>query len=206
MSEEKEIVEIFRIEMDIFDFKTPLCKAFKEFNHLLQIDVDVLTGDLPVFKTYEDYKDAWIYECNREVSWVEKKLYWKVRGDMRIEKKNFGGEREKTDESSDDAWRNYSPNDDNDAIQVDQEQFNNHKLMKDDDDIMDLDDYLIQQDVSYYINEEEEIFKERKSKLLGMPYEKPPTFKSKKFEVVKYSLGLEEEYVAIKDYEYDIWL
>ncbi|GKA68985.1 hypothetical protein Tco_0775049, partial [Tanacetum coccineum] len=82
-----------------------------------------------------------------------------------------------------------------------------HEPMHDnDDDIMDLDDYLIQQDVSYYINEEEEIFKERKSKLLGMPYEKPPTFKSKKFEVVKYSLGLEEEYVAIKDYEYDIWL
>nr|GEX56200.1 hypothetical protein [Tanacetum cinerariifolium] len=62
VSEEKEIVEIFRIEMDIFDFETPLCKEFKEFNHLLQINVDVLTGDLPGFKIYEDYKDAWIYD------------------------------------------------------------------------------------------------------------------------------------------------
>nr|GEV52473.1 hypothetical protein [Tanacetum cinerariifolium] len=53
---------------------------------------------------------------------------------------------------------------------------------------------------------EEERFKEWKSKLLGMPYKKSPTFKSKKFEVIKYSLGPEEEYVAIKEYEYDIWL
>ncbi|GJV43987.1 hypothetical protein Tco_1428523 [Tanacetum coccineum] len=62
VSEEKETAEIFRIETNIFDFETPLCKAFKEFNHLLQIYVDVLTGDLPGFKTYDDYKDAWIYE------------------------------------------------------------------------------------------------------------------------------------------------
>ncbi|GJS33375.1 hypothetical protein Tco_0531757 [Tanacetum coccineum] len=35
VSEEKEITEIFRIETDIFDFETLLCKEFKEFNHLL---------------------------------------------------------------------------------------------------------------------------------------------------------------------------
>ncbi|GJV61883.1 hypothetical protein Tco_1467983 [Tanacetum coccineum] len=102
---------------------------------------------------------------------------------------------------------NYSPNDDNDAIQEDQEQIDSHEPMHDnDDDIVDLDDYLIQQDASYYVNEDEERIKERKSKLLGMPYEKQPTFKSKKFEVIKYSLGPKEEYVAIKEYEYDIWL
>ncbi|GJV60157.1 hypothetical protein Tco_1466257 [Tanacetum coccineum] len=47
------------IETDIFHFETPLCKAFKEFNYLYQIDVDVLTKDIPGFKTYEEYKDAW---------------------------------------------------------------------------------------------------------------------------------------------------
>ncbi|GJX82493.1 hypothetical protein Tco_0331974 [Tanacetum coccineum] len=73
VSEEKENVEIFRMEIDIFNFETPLCKEFKEFNHLLQIDMDVLTGDLPRFKTYEDYKDVWIYEWNREVLWVKEK-------------------------------------------------------------------------------------------------------------------------------------
>ncbi|GKA13378.1 hypothetical protein Tco_0693024, partial [Tanacetum coccineum] len=85
----------------------------------------------------------------------------------------------------------------------------NREPMQDDDDddnIMDLDNYLIPQNASYYVDEEEERFKERKSKLLGIPYEKPPTFKSEKFKVIKYSLGPAEEYVAIKEYEYDIWL
>nr|GEW13028.1 RNA-directed DNA polymerase, eukaryota, reverse transcriptase zinc-binding domain protein [Tanacetum cinerariifolium] len=75
-----------------------------------------------------------------------------------------------------------------------------------DDDIRDLEDYLIAQDASYYVDEKEERIKERKDKLLGIPYEKPPTFKSKKFKVIKYSLGPSEEYVAIKEYEYDIWV
>nr|GEW98781.1 ATP-dependent DNA helicase PIF1 [Tanacetum cinerariifolium] len=35
-----------RIGTDIFDFETHLCKEFKEFNHLLQIDIDVRTRDL----------------------------------------------------------------------------------------------------------------------------------------------------------------
>ncbi|GKF32583.1 hypothetical protein Tco_0102381 [Tanacetum coccineum] len=56
--EETRIAEIFRIETDIFQFETPLCEAFKEFNYLLKIDIDVLTNDIPRFKTYDEYKDA----------------------------------------------------------------------------------------------------------------------------------------------------
>ncbi|GJX35905.1 hypothetical protein Tco_0247462, partial [Tanacetum coccineum] len=86
LREDIEIAEIFRIETDIFDFEAPLCKEFKEFNHLLQIDIDVLTGDLPGFKTYEDYKNAWIYEWNNKVPWVEEKPWlddgtWKEPND-----------------------------------------------------------------------------------------------------------------------------
>nr|GFA97151.1 hypothetical protein [Tanacetum cinerariifolium] len=77
--------------------------------------------------------------------------------------------------------------------------FDDHGPMKgDDDDIGDLDDYLIPQDASYYVDEKEDKFKERKRKLLGIPYEKPPTFKFEKFEVIKYLLGPVKEYVAIK--------
>ncbi|GJX16140.1 hypothetical protein Tco_0216972 [Tanacetum coccineum] len=62
------------------------------------------------------------------------------------------------------------------------EWFDNHEPMEgDDDDIGDLEDYLIPQDASYYVDEEEERFKERKSKLLGIPYVKPLTFKFEKF-------------------------
>ncbi|GJS61127.1 hypothetical protein Tco_0655911 [Tanacetum coccineum] len=85
--------------------------------------------------------------------------------------------------------------------------FDKHELMEDDDDdIGDLEDYLIQKDPPYYVNEEDERSKEMRCKLLGLPYMKPPTCKTEKFEVVKYSFGPEEEYDAITEYEYDIWI
>ncbi|GJX04910.1 hypothetical protein Tco_0190826 [Tanacetum coccineum] len=59
---EDEVAEVFRIDTNIFDFEMPMCKAFKEFNHLLQIDPDLLTKNIEGFKTCEEYKDDWIYE------------------------------------------------------------------------------------------------------------------------------------------------
>ncbi|GJY03970.1 hypothetical protein Tco_0369910 [Tanacetum coccineum] len=44
-----------------------------EFNYLLQIDPDVLTKDIDGFKTYEEYKDDWIYEWNKDIQWVHEK-------------------------------------------------------------------------------------------------------------------------------------
>nr|GEV96383.1 hypothetical protein [Tanacetum cinerariifolium] len=35
-----EVAEIFRIETNIYDFETPICKAFNEFSYLLKIDTD----------------------------------------------------------------------------------------------------------------------------------------------------------------------
>ncbi|GKD60693.1 hypothetical protein Tco_1298202 [Tanacetum coccineum] len=71
--DEQEIGEIFRIETNLFDYETPLCKNFKEFNYLLKIDPDVLTKDIEGFKTYDEYKDDWIYEWNENVPWVHEK-------------------------------------------------------------------------------------------------------------------------------------
>ncbi|GJS97520.1 hypothetical protein Tco_0804488 [Tanacetum coccineum] len=67
---EEETAEIFKIETDIFNYKTPLCLAFDEFNYLLNVDPDLLSKDIIGFKTYEDYKDDWIYEWNKNVPWV----------------------------------------------------------------------------------------------------------------------------------------
>ncbi|GKG16846.1 hypothetical protein Tco_0361803, partial [Tanacetum coccineum] len=52
--EEEEVAKIFKIDTNVFDFKTPMCRAFKEFNYLLQIDPDVLSKDIKGFKTYKD--------------------------------------------------------------------------------------------------------------------------------------------------------
>ncbi|GJR38868.1 hypothetical protein Tco_1214552 [Tanacetum coccineum] len=65
-----EVAKVFRIDTNIFDYETLMCKAFKEFNYLVQIDPDLLTKDIEGFKTYEDYKDDWIYEWNENVPWV----------------------------------------------------------------------------------------------------------------------------------------
>ncbi|GKE56532.1 hypothetical protein Tco_1495717, partial [Tanacetum coccineum] len=55
--DEDDIAEVFRIDTNIFDYETPLCSTFKEFNYLLEVDPDLLTKDIIGFKTYEDYKD-----------------------------------------------------------------------------------------------------------------------------------------------------
>ncbi|GJT92227.1 hypothetical protein Tco_1081072 [Tanacetum coccineum] len=38
-----------------------------------EIDPDLLTNDIEGFKTYDEYKDDWIYEWNKNVPWVHKK-------------------------------------------------------------------------------------------------------------------------------------
>nr|GEV78092.1 hypothetical protein [Tanacetum cinerariifolium] len=48
-----EVPEFFRIDTNLFKFETPMCKAFNEFNCLLQIDPNLLTKDIEGFKTYE---------------------------------------------------------------------------------------------------------------------------------------------------------
>ncbi|GKA20827.1 hypothetical protein Tco_0700816 [Tanacetum coccineum] len=104
-------------------------------------------------------------------------------------------------------FNNHARTNNDDEIQENIECFDEHESMKDDDDdIRDLSDFLILNKDPYYANEEEERSKERQCKLLGIPYKKPSTCKSEKFKVVKYSFGPTEEYVAIKEYEYDIWV
>ncbi|GKD16855.1 hypothetical protein Tco_1206013 [Tanacetum coccineum] len=38
-----------------------------------EVDPDLLTKDIMGFKTYDDYKDDWIYEWNKDVPWVDEK-------------------------------------------------------------------------------------------------------------------------------------
>ncbi|GJY57610.1 hypothetical protein Tco_0456725 [Tanacetum coccineum] len=71
--DEDEIAEVFRIDTNIFDYETPICSAFNEFNYLLKEDSDLLTKDIMGFKTYDDYKNDWIYEWNKDVPWVDEK-------------------------------------------------------------------------------------------------------------------------------------
>ncbi|GJR29602.1 hypothetical protein Tco_1105834 [Tanacetum coccineum] len=57
------------IKSDIFNFETPLCTTFNEFNYLLKIDTDLFTHDIQEAKTYEEYKNEWLYKLNNDVPW-----------------------------------------------------------------------------------------------------------------------------------------
>ncbi|GJY15711.1 ribonuclease H-like domain-containing protein [Tanacetum coccineum] len=49
-----DITDIFKIEGNLFDFETPLCEAFSDFNYLLKIDKDLFTFDIQGTGTYEE--------------------------------------------------------------------------------------------------------------------------------------------------------
>nr|GEV30592.1 hypothetical protein [Tanacetum cinerariifolium] len=51
-----DIVEIFKIKGNLFDYETPLCKAFNDFKYLLIIDTDLFTFNIQGIKTYEEYE------------------------------------------------------------------------------------------------------------------------------------------------------
>nr|GEW23483.1 ribonuclease H-like domain-containing protein [Tanacetum cinerariifolium] len=59
------IAKIFKIDGNLFDFETPLCKAFNEFNYLLKIDTDLFTFDVQEIKTCEEHE----YELNNNMKW-----------------------------------------------------------------------------------------------------------------------------------------
>ncbi|GKC23473.1 hypothetical protein Tco_1025623 [Tanacetum coccineum] len=61
---ENVVAEIFKIEGDLFDHETPLCKAFNEFIYLLKTNTDLFTLDIQGIKTYEEYE----YELNNNMT------------------------------------------------------------------------------------------------------------------------------------------
>ncbi|GJR29024.1 hypothetical protein Tco_1105256 [Tanacetum coccineum] len=67
---EYEVGKVFRIDTSVFNYEKPLYTVINEFNYLLKVDLDLLTKDIMRFKTYDDYKNDWIYEWNTNVPWV----------------------------------------------------------------------------------------------------------------------------------------
>ncbi|GJV08545.1 hypothetical protein Tco_1346201 [Tanacetum coccineum] len=74
--EKEEVVEIFRIETNIFDFETRLCKSFDEFNYLLKVNTEIFTHDIERTNTYEDYMNEWINELNEP--WSENEVPYEI--------------------------------------------------------------------------------------------------------------------------------
>ncbi|GKD22094.1 hypothetical protein Tco_1223797 [Tanacetum coccineum] len=65
IDDEHKIAEIFRIETNLFDYKTSLYTKFNEFNYLLKVDTELFTYDIERTKTYEDYLNEWNNEVDK---------------------------------------------------------------------------------------------------------------------------------------------
>ncbi|GKB33881.1 hypothetical protein Tco_0873282 [Tanacetum coccineum] len=163
--DEEEVARIFRIETNVFDFETPLCRTFKVFNYLLQIDPEILTKDIEGFKTgYSEWPTC---------SWREDRYYnggnlpgtYIVGNTLRYQDLEWY-DALKDSELKDEALRNKAIMEG--LIDEDDESSNNDK-------------------------ERCELFNDHELSLCNI----------RRFEMIKYSFGDDEEYVVVKEDEYD---
>ncbi|GJR53948.1 hypothetical protein Tco_1404469 [Tanacetum coccineum] len=138
-------------------------------------DPDLLTKDIEGFKTYNECKDDWIYKWNENMPWVHEKP-WTDTGD---------------NELKDEALRNKAIMEG--LIDEDDKSSNNGWKRWDGYEIADHD-----QEERKYENKHEN--KERCE--LSDDHELP-ICNIRRFEMVKYSFGDDEEYVAVKEDEYN---
>ncbi|GJT33424.1 hypothetical protein Tco_0923843 [Tanacetum coccineum] len=74
------VPKIFKIEGNMFDFETPLCMAFYEFNHLLKIDIDLFAYDVQNLKTYDEYEQELknVIEKGTKKPWSENRVPYQL--------------------------------------------------------------------------------------------------------------------------------
>ncbi|GJV61893.1 hypothetical protein Tco_1467993 [Tanacetum coccineum] len=208
--DEHKIIEIFRIETNLFDYETPLCTKFNEFNYLLKVDTELFTHDIKRTKTYEDYLNEWNNEVDEP--WSENRVPYEIC-DHICEPLRFKNGKTK--------WPTCNSNENGFCkngklprmVQVGyMTYFQDYEWY---DDLMDssLKDEALKQKSIYEkngracndsdIQEKEEQHKEGRCDLFNDPAQEPPVCKIRRLEMIKYSFGQEEKYVAIKEYEYD---
>nr|GEU53019.1 hypothetical protein [Tanacetum cinerariifolium] len=122
-NEDDGIVEIFRIETDIFDFETPLCKAFDESSYLLKVDTNLFTHDIPRFKTYEEFKNEWINGKLKDET-LEQKAIYKGHGARQLEGVIQGKREPKDDQDIGKIQKNKGRNDAPCYANDEEEQYN----------------------------------------------------------------------------------
>ncbi|GJT79266.1 hypothetical protein Tco_1053608 [Tanacetum coccineum] len=166
--DEDEVAKKFRIETNVFNFETPLCRALKEFNYLLEIEPDLLTEDIEPF----NYKNG----CSEwpTYSWRDDGFYnggnlhgaYIVGNALRYQ---------------DFEW--YEALKDG---KLKEETLKNKAIMEG----------IIKDEDNESSNED----KERRE--LFDDHERP-VCNIRRFEMIKYSFRQDEEYVAVKENEYD---
>ncbi|GJS93030.1 hypothetical protein Tco_0799998 [Tanacetum coccineum] len=188
-----DIAEIFKIKGNLFDYETPLCKTFNDFNYLLKIDTDLFTFDIQGIKTYEEYElnnivtrdleGPWL--DNGDHKWYDELVDGKLKEETLIHKV-------KVEES----WGDATPDVMKFSAWLKSSFENFHEL-----------DYNVlvklQECCNYgvdnvgYAQDNQEHKKE---------HHDPSTCRVRRFEMIKYPFDAEDEYVAIKEHDYEALL
>ncbi|GKD04164.1 hypothetical protein Tco_1179138 [Tanacetum coccineum] len=184
-SDEDETAEIFKIETDGFDYETPLCLAFNEFNYLLKVDLDILAKDIVgclEWPTYSWREDGYCNGGNlpgayhignslhyQDLEWYEALEDSELK-DEALKNKAIMEGLISDDESSNDCWKRWKSHD------------NYHH------------DY----DEGEY---DHETYKEG-HELCCIKTREVPVCQIKRYKMIKYSFNDEEEYVVVKEDEY----
>nr|GEU63558.1 C2 calcium/lipid-binding domain, CaLB [Tanacetum cinerariifolium] len=202
-SEKSKMDEICGIKTDVFNFKTPLCKEFKKINCLLNKERNLIARRTKKFKPYDEIMSNWINTWKKVTPWLKDEVAYEKNLTSKIHENDLEVEEILKSDPYLDIYKMISltRNDEGKTIKEKQKPQRNNN-----DNMGSLEHYLVQKDPPYFVNEEEEKSKERKCMLLRIPYVKPPTYKIERFEVVKYSFGPLEEYVAINKLEHNIWV
>ncbi|GJV19627.1 putative reverse transcriptase domain-containing protein [Tanacetum coccineum] len=77
-SDVDKTAKIFKIEDNLLDYETPLCKAFDEFNYLLKIDTDLFSFEIQEIKTYEEYELDNNMTRELEEPWSENRIPYQL--------------------------------------------------------------------------------------------------------------------------------
>ncbi|GJZ97221.1 hypothetical protein Tco_0669674 [Tanacetum coccineum] len=204
-----EIAKVFRIDTNIFDYETPLYSTCNEFNYLLKVDPDLLTKDIMGFKTYEDYKEDWIYKWNKDVLWVDEKPWtdagptYSWKDDGYCNGGNLPGAYIIGNQLHYQDYKWYEALED---CKLKDEALRNKDIMegsiKEDDDESRYEqkrqwNTYTNYDDAYEINHDH-----NKSEEL-CEIQEQPVCNIRRYMMIKYSFSDDEEYVAVKEYEYD---
>ncbi|GJX53009.1 hypothetical protein Tco_0281378 [Tanacetum coccineum] len=187
---EDEIAEVFRIDTNIFDYETPICSAFNEFNYLLKFGTET-ERVIHTCKPF-NYKNG----CSEwpTCSWMNDGYCngGNLPGTFIIENQLHYQDYEwykalEDSELKDEALRNK-------AIM--------EGFIKDDDDESSYEqmrrwDIYTNYDDTYKKNHDDN----EREELCEV--HEPPVCMIQRFEMIKYSFGQGEEYVVIKEDEYD---
>nr|GEV46972.1 hypothetical protein [Tanacetum cinerariifolium] len=175
--DEDEVAKIFRIDTNVFDFETPMYRAFKEFNYLLQIN--------PKWPTYYWKGDGYCNGGNlpgayivgntlhyQDLEWYEALKDGELKEEALKNKAIMEGIIDEDDESSNEGWRRWDDYKNTNCDHKERE----YEMEHEDEGIC-------------------ELFDDTTHKRL--------VSNIRRFEMIKYSFGEKEEYVAVKENEYD---